>query len=146
MPATDLSTVWAVMLDTLGVFSRAYFQEAFLKSIEGDDVIIGFPEAFAPQMELANSKETNQSLIAALSKAGHSIRTVSYVIAERPSDWIPLAMDAPGASEAAVEPATNAEGDPLPPKGPINKEEFENDPLIKKALEVFKGQIVDVRN
>lgn len=140
VPATDLSTVWAAMLDTLGVFSRAYFQEAFLKSIEGDDVTIGFPEAFAPQMELANSKETNQSLIAALSKAGHSIRTVSYVIAERPSDWIPLAMDAPGASEAA------AEGQPLPPKGPINKEEFENDPLIKKALEVFKGQIVDVRN
>ena len=146
VPATDLSTVWAAMLDTLGVFSRAYFQEAFLKSIEGDDVTIGFPEAFAPQMELANSKETNQSLIAALSKAGHSIRTVSYVIAERPSDWIPLAMDAPGASDAAVEPATNAGGEPLPPKGPINKEEFENDPLIKKALEVFKGQIVDVRN
>ena len=146
VPATDLPTVWAAMLDTLGVFSRAYFQEAFLKSIEGDDVIIGFPEAFAPQMELANSKETSQSLIAALSKAGHSIRTVSYVIAERPSDWIPLAMDAPGASEAAVEPATNAGGEPLPPKGPINKEEFENDPLIKKALEVFKGQIVDVRN
>lgn len=146
VPATDLSTVWAAMLDTLGVFSRAYFQEAFLKSIEGDDVTIGFPEAFAPQMELANSKETNQSLIAALSKAGHSIRTVSYVIAERPSDWIPLAIDAPGASEGAVELATNAGGEPLPPKGPINKEEFENDPLIKKALEVFKGQIVDVRN
>ena len=66
VPATDLSTVWAAMLDTLGVFSRAYFQEAFLKSIEGDDVTIGFPEAFAPQMELANSKETNQSLIACL--------------------------------------------------------------------------------
>ena len=146
VPATDLSTVWAAMLDTLGVFSRAYFQEAFLKSIEGDDVTIGFPEAFAPQMELANSKETNQSLIAALSKAGHSIRTVSYVIAERPSDWIPSAIDAPGASEGVVEPATNAGGEPLPPKGPINKEEFENDPLIKKALEVFKGQIVDVRN
>ena len=146
VPATDLSTVWAAMLDTLGVFSRAYFQEAFLKSIEGDDVTIGFPEDFAPQMELANSKETNQSLIAALSKAGHSIRTVSYVIAERPSDWIPSAIDAPGASEGVVEPATNAGGEPLPPKGPINKEEFENDPLIKKALKVFKGQIVDVRN
>ena len=146
VPATDLSTVWAAMLDTLGVFSRAYFQEAFLKSIEGDDVTIGFPEAFAPQMELANSKETNQSLIAALSKAGHSIRTVSYVIAERPSDWIPLAMDAPSASETAAAPASNVEGEPLPPKGPINKEEFENDPLIQKALEVFKGQIVDVRN
>jgi hypothetical protein len=31
--------------------------------------------------------------------------------------------------------------------GPVafNKEEFKNDPLIKKALEVFKGTIVEVR-
>ena len=145
-PETDLQTIWSAMLDSLGVFSRAYFQEAFLKSIEGDDVTIGFPEAFAPQMELANTKETNQSLLAVLYKAGHSLRTVSYVIAERPADWIPQTVVAPGATETAAEPATNAEGEPLPPKGPINKEEFENDPLIQKALEVFKGQVVDVRN
>ena len=107
---------------------------------------IGFPEAFAPQMELANTKETNQSLLAVLYKAGHSLRTVSYVIAERPADWIPQTVVAPGTTETAAEPATNAEGKPLPPKGPINKEEFENDPLIQKALEVFKGQVVDVRN
>ena len=145
-PETDLQIIWSAMLDSLGVFSRAYFQEAFLKSIEGDDVTIGFPEAFAPQMELANTKETNQSLLAALSKTGHALRNVSYVIAERPADWIPQTVVAPGVTETAAEPATNAEGEPLPPKGPINKEEFENDPLIQKALEVFKGQIVDVRN
>ena len=28
----------------------------------------------------------------------------------------------------------------------FNKEEFKNDPLIKKALEVFKGTIVEVRS
>ena len=28
----------------------------------------------------------------------------------------------------------------------FNKENFKNDPLIKKALEIFKGQIVDVRS
>ncbi len=145
-PEADLPTLWAAMLESLGVFSRAYFQEAFLKSIEGDGVTIGFPEAFAPQMELANTKETNQSLLAVLDKAGHSLRTVSYVIADRPADWVPQAMAVPGATEAAAEPATTTEGESLPPKGPINKEEFENDPLIQKALEVFKGQIVDVRN
>jgi hypothetical protein len=28
---------------------------------------------------------------------------------------------------------------------PFNKEDFKNDPLIQKALEIFKGQIVEVR-
>jgi len=28
---------------------------------------------------------------------------------------------------------------------PLNKEDFKNDPLIKEALEVFKGTIVEVR-
>ena len=31
------------------------------------------------------------------------------------------------------------------PEGPVDMNEFKNDPLIKKALDVFKGQIVDVR-
>jgi hypothetical protein len=28
---------------------------------------------------------------------------------------------------------------------PFNKNDFKNDPLIQKALEIFKGQIVEVR-
>jgi hypothetical protein len=28
---------------------------------------------------------------------------------------------------------------------PFNQDEFKNDPLIQKALEVFKGRIVEVR-
>jgi hypothetical protein len=27
----------------------------------------------------------------------------------------------------------------------LNKDDFKNDPLIQKALEIFKGQIVEVR-
>jgi hypothetical protein len=28
---------------------------------------------------------------------------------------------------------------------PFSKDDFKNDPLIQKALEIFKGQIVEVR-
>jgi hypothetical protein len=28
---------------------------------------------------------------------------------------------------------------------PFDKDDFKNDPLIQKALEIFKGQIVEVR-
>jgi hypothetical protein len=102
---------------------------------------IGFPEAFAPQMELADTKETNKSLIAALSKGGQSVRAVSYVIADRPDDW--AALDVGGSPDAEIE--KNEDGSSKPPEGPVDMEAFKNDPLIKKALEVFKGQIVDVR-
>jgi hypothetical protein len=27
----------------------------------------------------------------------------------------------------------------------LNEDDFRNDPLIKKALEIFKGQIVEIR-
>ena len=45
-------------------------------------------------------------------------------------------------------------GKPQPPAAPakeklasvpFNKDDFKNDPLIQKALEIFKGQIVEVR-
>ena len=47
----------------------------------------------------------------------------------------------PAASAAA--PAPSAEKKPAPIV--FNKDEFKNDPLIKKALEIFKGTIVEVR-
>jgi hypothetical protein len=35
---------------------------------------------------------------------------------------------------------------PAPELASLKKEDFKNDPLIQKALEVFKGQIVEVRS
>ena len=139
--ASDLKVLWASMMDSLGVFPRAYFQEAYLQSVEGGLVKIGFPEAFAPQMELVDTKETSKALIAALSKKGHSVRAVNYVIADRPADWAPLEVGGSSVTETGGEENVSTK----PPEGPIDMEEFKKDPLIKKALEVFKGQIVDVR-
>jgi len=133
--------LWVDMMNSLGVFSRAYFQEAYLQSVEGGVIKIGFPEAFAPQMELADTKETNKALIEALSKVGQSVRAVSYVIADRPADWAPLKVGEASVAEIAKEGNVSTK----PTEGPIDMEEFKNDPLIKKALEVFKGQIVDIR-
>ncbi|MDP6903244.1 MAG: DNA polymerase III subunit gamma/tau [Verrucomicrobiota bacterium] len=138
---SDLKLLWVDMMESLGVFSRAYFQEAHLQSVDEGVAKIGFPEAFAPQMELADTKETNKALIEALSKGGQSVRVVSYVIADRPDGW--AAMEVGGSSGAEIE--KNGDASSKPPEGPVDMEEFKNDPLIKKALEVFKGQIVDVR-
>ena len=140
----DLKGVWSVMIDALGMFSKAYFQEAFLKSVEDSVATIGFPEAFAPQMDLADTKEINQTLIDALGKAGHQVNRIQFVVTERPSDWAPLEL-APTGGGASGESGGDSGGAPKPPEGPIDMEEFKNDPLIQKALDVFKGQIVGVR-
>jgi hypothetical protein len=42
---------------------------------------------------------------------------------------------------ASAVPATKSK----PASVSFNKNDFKNDPLIQKALEIFKGQIVDVR-
>ena len=46
-----------------------------------------------------------------------------------------------------VESAAPTTSAPVKAASPVRKgsEEFKDDPLIKKALEIFKGQIVDVR-
>ena len=143
-PATDLKALWGGMIESLGMFSRAYFHEAFLQSVENGVATIGFPETFAPQMELANTKDINQTLIESLGKAGHAVERVQHVVAERPADWAPLNLQTgSGTPDDAADGASDIS---KPPKGPIDIEEFKNDPLIKQALEVFKGQIVDVRN
>jgi len=52
------------------------------------------------------------------------------------------------AAPAARQPAAPAPSTPRekPASTPFNKDEFKNDPLIQKALEIFKGQIVEVRS
>ena len=48
---------------------------------------------------------------------------------------------APKATTADVPPPPKPKSEPVP----FNQDEFKNDPLIQKALEVFKGRIVEVR-
>ena len=75
----------------------------------------------------------------------------------------PAATDTPATDRPAADtpPADAASPDGAPPSAeappaaqpgkkqtesiPFNKADFKNDPLIQKALEVFKGQIIDVR-
>lgn len=135
----DLPTVWKNLLGALSNFKRSYFQHAFPLSLEKGVLTIGYPEAHSAQMDLADDKETNQLLTNALAKLGHTVDHVVYKVAEPPEDW----------KLAEPSPVTPVESEPKGEKPvageKVDMAEFKNDPLIKQALEVFKGQIVDVR-
>ena len=140
--------LWASLMDCLGPFVKGNFAEAHLDSVESGVLSIGFPPGQENALELANNPKTLKALKAKMAELGQDVREVRLVKADTPANWAALApvvqeKSAPQSSQALeAQPETPK---PKPPEGPVNIDEFKNDPLIKKALEVFKGHIVDVR-
>jgi hypothetical protein len=103
----------------------------------------------------------NHSILATkLSEMGHPNAMIKFIKAEAPAGWVrmpvaaaPTPAPVPAAAKPVAAPVKSAE--PAPAAAPVaekktvsvpfSKEDFKNDPLIQKALEVFKGTIVEVR-
>jgi DNA polymerase-3 subunit gamma/tau len=140
--------LWASLMDCLGPFVKGNFAEAHLDSVERGVLSIGFPPGQENALELANNPKTLKALKAKMAELGHDVREVRLVKADTPANW---AAPAPVVQEKSTPQSSQAlkaqpeTPKPKPPEGPVNMDEFKNDPLIKKALEVFKGHIVDVR-
>jgi DNA polymerase-3 subunit gamma/tau len=147
-PAGNLVELWPQLVRVAGEmqpFAVGYLTEAHPVLLDEKHLTIGFAPEFSDQMELADNPTFNQTLQKALAKLGHADVEVKFVKAERPAAWLgaPTPIEAPAGQEIAAPAETKKT---KPAGGPIDMEEFKNDPLIKKALEVFKGQIVDVRS
>lgn len=97
----------------------------------------------------------NHTLIATkLAELGYPGAQVKIIKAERPENFaasVPAVEPAPTPTPAAPVPSASAPvaRPAVPASAPkptqLDPAEFKNDPLIKKALEVFKGTIVEVR-
>ena len=152
-PAADLQPLWQQLLDAVGrasTFTRSYLSDAHPLSFEKNVLTIGFDPEFADQMELVNNAKTHALLQGKLQELGHANAQARFIKADRPLPRAnapqivppPAAAPSPKPEPAeSVAPASKKER----PAGPLNLEDFKNDPLIQKALELFKGQIVDVR-
>jgi hypothetical protein len=106
---------------------------------------IGFDEEFAAHIPLVDNSRNHALIQTKLSELGHPRVQVKFIQAETPPKW----KNRPAAAAASTTPATSATPAPKPVKtepAPSDKDDFKNDPLILKALEVFKGQIVEVRS
>ena len=102
-------------------------------SLENKVLAIRFPADEAGHLEIADTK----TLEAKLGELGHAGTQIKFIVAD--------AAPAPVASVSApvqTLPEPKKEK-PVPQK--LNVEDFKNDPLIQKALEIFRGHIVEVR-
>ena len=112
-------------------------------------------------MGLVDTARNHTIIQTKLVELGHPNSHVKFVKADAPQDWsrklgeaTPVAPIAPTPSAtpsagSAVPPSAPKSAAPVPEKKPapvvLSKSDFKDDPLIKRALEVFRGQIVDVR-
>ncbi len=98
---------------------------------------VGFDPEFPERVDFANTARNKELLQARLKEKLRKDVTVQFEVAEsvapvmsRPSEAVPTT------AAAQTRPTETAKKSP---------DDFTNDPLIKKALEIFKGTIVEVR-
>jgi len=155
----DLQSLWKSLIAAVGPILRASLERGHPVSINKKLFTVGFASAQQDQIAIVGSRQA--TLQEAMSGLGHPGIQFKFIQAEPPPGWEP-----PTAGESPDAPQKPAESVPAPSArgtasraaavphaqekqkaapASFNKEEFKNDPLIQKALEVFKGQIVNVR-
>jgi hypothetical protein len=172
-PAGGIESLWPQLLDAVGrvsPFTRSYLLEAFPASLKGNVFSIGFEPEFADHIDLVNNTKNIEVLQTKLKELGYPGVYVKFVKAQAPAGWnraaasatvsaAPETPRAPAASPASPSPApapgsakpsasAPAAAEPArPPAAPVQMDpsEFKNDPLIQKALEIFRGRIIEVR-
>jgi DNA polymerase-3 subunit gamma/tau len=158
----DLETLWARLVESVGrasPFLRSYLLEAHPVSFAKNVFTIGFDPEFADHIALVDNSRNHAMLQTKLGELGHANGQFKFIKAETPANRsLPVVekVSQPAPSSGQPQPAAAPANAPkaahsaLPPKEktapvPFNKDDFKNDPLIQKALEIFKGQIVEVR-
>lgn len=151
--ARDLEQVWGEIVESVGrasPFARSYLMEAHPVALSHTLLVVGFDPTVKDHMALVDTPRTRSLIQAKLAELGMKEMALRFVEAEAPAGRrkpAPAAEPAPAAAPVADRPARASKKPPEPeaPRVSISKEEFKNDPLIKQALEIFRGQIVEVR-
>ncbi len=154
----DLESLWSQLVDAAGrvsPFMRTYLLEAHPVSFEKGVFIIGFDPEFDDHRGLVDNSKNHAIIQTKLAELGHPNSQIKFIKADAPAGRTRLAPTVvPTAAPIAAPKTTNASAaKPIVPTAkekpsapvPFNKDDFKNDPLIQKALEVFRGTIVDVR-
>ncbi len=132
--AADMTAIWPKVVQL--AYSRrplikTWIDSAKLMGTQGRNVLLGFAPEQKTVMESLSRPANRSFLEALLNELTGGDWTVKLSIAEGPPPAEP-----PAASEAKAESRKSKPNDSL--------DSFKNDPLIKEALEIFKGEIKSV--
>jgi DNA polymerase-3 subunit gamma/tau len=147
----ELSDIWVKLVESVGrvsPFTRSYLVDAHPVSFDKKIMVIGFDPEFEDHLGLVDNARNHTLLQTKLAELGQPNCQIKFIKAEAPAIRLEIPKSAPRTETPEAAPA--------PPAHPVasekekaptafNKNDFKNDPLIQKALEIFKGQIVEVR-
>ncbi len=155
--AGDLAGLWTALIEAVGrvsPFTRSYLVDAHPVSFDKGILTIGFDPEFEDHLGLVDNARNHTLLQTKLAELGHANAQIKFIKAETPVGAVkpaaPVAVTSTPAAPAPVVAKSAATAPTTPAKEKIapvafNKNDFKNDPLIQKALEIFKGQIIEVR-
>jgi len=135
-PPASLTEAWTYAVEHLGKVSplaKTYLVGAKPLSHQAGILTIGFDPEFAERRDFVDTARNREILQAKLKEKLHADVSLKF---ELSASVAPAPAPKPAATTAAA-----AER----PAKVTDTGDFKNDPLIKKALEIFKGQIVEVR-
>jgi len=147
----DLQALWKKLLEganKASPFTQTYFQRAQPVSFEKGIFVVGLN---GEHLALVDNQRNHEMLAAQIRALGHDDVQFRFVDDPPPEDSLPEPVLEPigdlpePESSLLMEEAPRSEAKKEPKPEQINPEEFKNDLLIQKALELFKGRIVEVR-
>src|ERR1017187_1956676 len=136
----SLDEAWAYALEHLGKvtpLAKSYLVGTRVFGLRGNVLVVQFDPEFADRKEFANHPRNIEILQTKLKEKLRMDVALIFEVGE--------ASTAPGPKAAAASPAKPGVPAKAAPPAKMNVDDFKNDPLIKKALEIFKGTIVEVR-
>ncbi|MDW7979739.1 MAG: DNA polymerase III subunit gamma/tau [Verrucomicrobiales bacterium] len=149
-PPERLLELWAQLLEAVGrvnPFVSTCLLEAHPVEFANGVFTIGFDPAKEGNMHLADNGRDKSLLETKLGELGYPGAKVKIILSPAPADWATHKAQL-GQRLAAVhqaqqeQKAVQAVAGTRPMK--ISPAEFKSDPLIMKALEIFKGQIMEL--
>jgi DNA polymerase III subunit gamma/tau len=158
--SSTLTELWTNLVEAAGrasPFVRSYLLEAHPVSYANHVLTIGFDPEFEDHISLVDNARNHTLLQTKLAELGHPNAQFKFVKAAAPIAAVtgPSAAAGPPAKLPAKQPdssvpsrSTNGTAPAVSERTtsvPFSVEDFKNDPLIQKALELFKGRIVEVR-
>ena len=108
-------------------------------------MVVGFDPEFADRKELADRPRNVEVLRAKLKEKLRVDVSLKFQATEPGTAPTPRKASTSVPAKPATAGQSAATGKAAAEPAKKNIDDFKNDPLIKKALEIFKGTIVDVR-
>jgi len=147
-PSSSLTEIWQSVLERVGAaspFVKSHLIEARPVSYDGRVFLLGYDPEFAGHKDLAVAPRTIELLQTKIREVTHQEAVVKFEIISDPG----LVKPTPSLQPAPVTPLSTTASEqpsdataPTPARKPSRN--FQDDPLIQKALEIFGGQIVEV--